>query len=112
MPWEQVHTTAAQKLENNRLRVSTHVATNRFTSEKFPPPPPLIANLPPRLVPPSRTWGGRILTLHINYVAGYTNPLLRISSSSGPTTTPLTTMGFCTVTPTRARFLLRGFLRG
>ena len=35
-----------------------------------------IANVPPRLVPPSRTWGGRILTLHLNYVAGYTNPLL------------------------------------
>jgi len=22
------------------------------------------------------TWGGRILTLHLNYVAGYTGPLL------------------------------------
>jgi len=34
------------------------------------------------------TWGCRILTLHLNFVAGYTGPLL--SSSNGPTTTPLT----------------------
>ena len=25
------------------------------------------------------TWGGRILTLHLNYVAGYTSPLLFLS---------------------------------
>ena len=36
------HPTAAKKLENNRFRVPTHFAPNRFTFEKFPPPPPLL----------------------------------------------------------------------
>jgi len=49
MPWEKVPTflkshTASKKLENNRFRIpkATHFATNRFTFEKFPPPPPLL----------------------------------------------------------------------
>jgi len=41
------------------------------------------------------TWGSQILTLHLNYVAGYTGPLPESSSSNGPTTTLLTTRGFC-----------------
>jgi len=28
------------------------------------------------VIPLQGTWGGRILTLHLNYVAGYTGPLL------------------------------------
>jgi len=47
----------------------------------------------PYPVPPLITWGVRILTLHLNYVACYTDPLL--SSSNGPTTTTLTTKGLC-----------------
>jgi len=30
------------KTENNHFRVPTHFANNRFTFEKFPPPPPLL----------------------------------------------------------------------
>ena len=30
----------------------------------------------PGVIPIQGTWGGRILTLHLNYVAGYTSPLL------------------------------------
>jgi len=30
----------------------------------------------PRVNRPQTTWDGRILTLHLNYVAAYTNPLL------------------------------------
>jgi len=40
-------------------------------------------------------WGGPILTLYLNYAAGYIGPLRASSSSNGPTTTPLTTRGFC-----------------
>jgi len=39
-------------------------------------------------------------------------PIPSSSSSNRPTTTPLTTRGFCPDIPARARFLLRGFLRG
>ena len=31
-----------KKTENNRFRVPTHFAINRFAFEKFPPPPPLL----------------------------------------------------------------------
>jgi len=31
----------SKKSDNNRFRVPIHFATNRFTSEKFSPPPPL-----------------------------------------------------------------------
>jgi len=30
----------------------------------------------PGVIPLQGTWGDRILTLHLNYVAGYTSPLL------------------------------------
>jgi len=50
-----------------------------------------IANILPHPVLPPTTWGGRILTLHLTYVAGYTGSS---SSSNGPTTTPFTTRGF------------------
>ena len=30
----------------------------------------------PGVIPLQGTWGGRILTLNLNYVAGYTGPLL------------------------------------
>jgi len=30
----------------------------------------------PRVNRPQTTWGGRILTLHLNYVSGYTDPLI------------------------------------
>jgi len=47
MPWEKVLVflkshPCGQKLENNRFRVPIHFATNRFTFEKFPSPPPLL----------------------------------------------------------------------
>jgi len=35
-----------------------------------------IADVPPHLVLPKTTWCGRILTLHVNYFADNTNPLL------------------------------------
>jgi len=35
-----------------------------------------IADIPPHPVPSSITWDVQILTLHLNYVAGYTDPLL------------------------------------
>jgi len=44
------------------------------------------------LVPP-RTLGGQILTLHLDYVLAI--PIPSSASSNGPTTTPLTTRGFC-----------------
>jgi len=34
------------------------------------------AAMPPDPVPPQITWGVRIFTLHLNYVAGYTDPVL------------------------------------
>jgi len=36
------HTSAVKKLDHNRFSVLIHFATNRFTFEKIPPPPPLI----------------------------------------------------------------------
>ena len=33
-------------------------------------------DVPPHPVLPYITWGGRILTLHFDYVAGYTDPLI------------------------------------
>ena len=47
MPWEKVPAflrshPCATKPENNRLCVPLHLATNRFTFEKFLPPPPLL----------------------------------------------------------------------
>jgi len=33
---------AIKKPENNHFHVPIHFATNRFTFEKFPPPPPLL----------------------------------------------------------------------
>jgi len=35
-------TSGAKNTEINRFRVSIHFATDRFTFEKFPPPPPLL----------------------------------------------------------------------
>ena len=37
---------------------------------------PILGNRYGPGVNPCGTWGGRILTLHLNYVAGYTGPLL------------------------------------
>jgi len=36
------HTRAVKKTEKTRFRVPIHFATNRFTFEKNPPPPPLL----------------------------------------------------------------------
>jgi len=41
---------------------------------------------------PQTTWGGQILTLHLNYVAGYTGPLLFLFEQTQQLT-PLTTRG-------------------
>jgi len=41
---------------------------------------------------PQTTWCGRILTLHLNYVAGYTDPLLFLFELTQQLT-PLTTKG-------------------
>jgi len=46
-PWQKIVAfleshTCTRKLQNNRFRVPIHFATNRFTFEKFPPPPPLL----------------------------------------------------------------------
>ena len=46
----------------------------------------------PRVNRPQTTWGGQILTLHLNYVAGYTNPLLFLFERTQPLT-PSTTRG-------------------
>jgi len=46
----------------------------------------------PRVDRPQRTWGARILTLHLNYVAGYTGPLLFLFERTQQLT-PLTTRG-------------------
>jgi len=35
-------TSAAKTTDNNHFRVPIHFTTNRFTLEKFPPPPPLL----------------------------------------------------------------------
>ena len=43
-------------------------------------------------LPQIRTWGGRILTLYLNYVAGYTDPLLFLFERTQHLTL-LTTMG-------------------
>ena len=37
---------------------------------------PILGNRVGPGIPLQGTWGGRILTLHLNYVAGYTGPLL------------------------------------
>jgi len=42
------------------------------------------------------TWGGRILTLHLNYVAGDTAPLLFLLSCTNTTLTKSPTIRFCT----------------
>ena len=44
----------------------------------------------PHVDRPQTTWGGRILTLHLNYVAGYTDPLLFLLERTQQLT-PLTT---------------------
>jgi len=36
----------------------------------------------PGVIPFQETWGGRILTLHLNYVADYTGPLLFLFEST------------------------------
>ena len=46
----------------------------------------------PRVHRSQTTWGGRILTLHLNYVAGYTDPLLFLFERTQQLT-PLTTRG-------------------
>ena len=45
-----------------------------------------IADAPPHPDLPETTWGGRILTFHLNYVAGYTNPLLFLFERTQPLT--------------------------
>ena len=46
----------------------------------------------PRVNRPLTTWGGWILTLHLNYVAGYTDPLLFLFERTQQLA-PLTTKG-------------------
>jgi len=41
-----------------------------------------IATVPHQNVPPYRTWGSWILTLYLNYVAGYTDPLIFLSEQT------------------------------
>ena len=74
---------------------------NRLRSRCFPQrrakeyaPTKWIADVPPHPVPSYRTLGGRILTLHLNYVAGCTDPLLFLFERTQQLT-PLTTRGFC-----------------
>jgi len=45
----------------------------------------------PNVNRPQTTWGGQILTLHLNYVAGYTDPLLFLFERTQQLT-PLTTV--------------------
>jgi len=77
----------------------------------------------PRVNRPQTTWGGRILILHLNYVDGYIGPLSFLSflgfefpllflfdRPGRPTTTPLTTRGFCpggSVVFTKSNILLK-----
>jgi len=41
-----------------------------------------ITDVTPHPAPPYTTWGGRILTLHLNYVAGYNDPILCLSEQT------------------------------
>ena len=49
----------------------------------------------PGVIPLQGTWGCRILTLNLNYVAGYTGPLLFLFERTHNSVTTLITRGLC-----------------
>jgi hypothetical protein len=66
------------------------------------------ADVHPHPVLPYITWGGRILTLHFDYVAGYTDPLILFFELTQLTPDEMTHLAFGNPPPPVLEKVLKG----